>query len=180
MDDDWDGPSKSARKREMSALQEMGTRLTQLPESQLKQIPIESEPLLDAILLARRINARGGLRRQLQFIGKLMRTIDPQPIADALAKIDGQHEEEKARFHKLEQLRDGLLSQGDAGLSAIISAFPDADRQQLRQLHRQHQAQLSDGKTSTAARKLFRYLRTLEESSSGSVLPEDDSPSDVF
>ena len=174
---EFDGPSKSQVKREMTALQEMGTRLTELPESQLKQIPIENEQLLDAVMLARRLTARGGRRRQLQFIGKLMRKIDPAPIEDALARLDGRHEEEKARFHRLEQLRDGLLSQGDKGLDPILVAFPEADRQQLRQLYRQHQSQLSKGKPSAVGKKLFRYLRELEASSSGSVLAESsDSP----
>ena len=159
---EWDGPSKSAVKREMTALQELGTRLTKLPEAQLKQIPIDDEQLLDAIMLARRLHARGGLRRQLQFVGKLMRTIDPSPIEDALARIDGQHEEQKARFHQLEILRDRLLQDGDKGLTELLAIHPGADRQHVRQLVRAHQAELKNKKPATSARKLFRYLRELD------------------
>jgi len=138
-------PSKSAIKREMTALQDLGTRLTQLPDAQLKQMPIDDEQLLEAIQLARRIKARGGLRRQLQFIGKLMRAIDPTPIEEAFARLDGQHEEQKARFHRLETLRDALLSNSDSGMQALLSAFPNADRQHVRQLVRSYAAELKNG-----------------------------------
>jgi len=156
-------PSKSAIKREMTALQDLGTRLTQLPDAQLKQMAIDDEQLLEAIQLARRIKARGGLRRQLQFIGKLMRAIDPTPIEEAFARLDGQHEEQKARFHRLETLRDALLSNSDSGMQALLSAFPNADRQHVRQLVRSYAAELKNGKPPSSARKLFRYLRDLDE-----------------
>lgn len=176
-DDDHDGPSKSAVKREMIALQDLGTRLTELPENQLSKIPIDSEQLYDAIMLARRIKKHGGRRRQLQFIGKLMRNIDPTPIEDALAALDGRHQAENARFHRLEQLRDDLLSQGDRGLDSVISVFPTADRQQLRQYIRMHATEEKNDKPRSARKKLFRYLRALDEASS----PEDSgaSPPDV-
>lgn len=168
-DFEWqdDTPSKSAIKREMTALQDLGTRLTQLSDAQLKQMPIDDEQLLDAIHLARRIKARGGLRRQLQFIGKLMRNIDATPIEAAFARLDGQHEEQKARFHRLEILRDTLLSNTDAGMQALVQAFPDADRQHIRQLVRQQAVEQKNNKPPTSARKLFRYLRELDERENG-------------
>ena len=162
-DDDFAGPSKSAVKREMTALQTLGERLVELPPARLAQIPITDDTLLEAIALAQRITARGGLRRQLQYIGKLMRRIDGEPIEQALNALDHQDSVQKARFHRLENLRDQFLNEGDAALDDILGAFPDADRQQLRQLYRQHQKATSAGKPSTAARKLFRYLRQLDE-----------------
>ena len=72
----------------MLALQELGERLVGLPESELAKIPIDDERLRDAVTTARRITARGGLRRQLQFIGKLMRSVDPEPISRSLAALD--------------------------------------------------------------------------------------------
>ena len=72
--------SKSERKRQMHALQDLGERLVALPEADLATIPINDERLRDAVQTARRITARGGLKRQLQFIGKLMRSIDPSPL----------------------------------------------------------------------------------------------------
>ena len=187
MHDDMDdfeedlGPSKSSRKRDMHALQALGTRLTQLSDAQLKKIPIEDDSLLEAILLARQIKAHGGLRRQLQFIGKLMRNIDAQPIIDAIAELDGQSQASAARFHRLEALRDELLNKGDAGIESVLAVFPDAERNQLRQLMRQHQREVSSGKTLSAARKLFRYLRTLDEAqgfaeADPDVNPDSDQP----
>ncbi len=161
--DDFDGPSKSAVKREMTALQTLGERLVALPAARLTQIPITDDTLLEAISLAQRITARGGLRRQLQYIGKLMRHIDAEPIEQALNALNHQDNEQKARFHRLENLRDLFLETGDSALDTVLVTFPDADRQQLRQLYRQHQQAQIAGKPSTAARKLFRYLRQLDE-----------------
>ena len=83
-----DAPSKSERKRQMTALQELGTRLVDLSDTQLKKIPIEDSRLEEAIAEARRIKAWGGLRRQLQYIGKIMRQIDPAPIQQALDELE--------------------------------------------------------------------------------------------
>lgn len=175
--DEWDeGPSKSAVKREMTALQDLGTRLTQLPESQLKQMPIEDERLREAVDLARRIKHRSGLRRQLQYIGKLMRSIDPDPIIEAFARIDGQHQDDKARFHRLEAMRDDLLKRGDKAMDSVLAAYPDADRQQLRQWIRQHQAETKAEKPPTSARKLFRYLRELDEAAGGGAVEPSSEP----
>ena len=156
-------PSKSSKKRAMTALQVLGTRLVNLTPSQLEQIPIEDARLQDAVLQARKITQRGGLRRQLQYIGKLMRVIDSEPIETALAKLDGVHQAERAQLHQLEQLRDALIAQGDAALPAALAAFPHADRQQLRHLTRQ--SDVSGPRAKEQARKLFRYLRELQESS---------------
>lgn len=165
---EFDGPSKSALKREMTALQELGERLTTLPDSQLAQMPIDDQQLLDAITLARRITARSGRRRQLQFIGKLMRHIDPEPIREALERLDGTHRDDNARFHRLETLRDDLLQRGDRALAAVLTTYPQADRQHLRQLLRQHATEEKTAKPRAAARKIFRYLRELDNVSEDS------------
>ena len=81
-------PSKSARKREFLALQKLGEDLIQLKESDLRQIGL-SEDLLEAVLEARHIKAHGALRRQKQYIGKIMRHIDPEPIRAAMARLSG-------------------------------------------------------------------------------------------
>lgn len=165
-DDEIDeGPSKSEIKRQMHALQALGERLVALPDAQLAKIPIADESLLEAVHLARRIKARSGLKRQLQYIGKLMRSIDPEPIIEALAQLDGQHQENAARFHQLEQLRDQLLAEGDQALSAVVSRYPEADRSHLRQLLRNYQREQQTGREKGAARAIFRYLRSLEEQS---------------
>lgn len=79
-------PSKSQRKREMHELQALGERLVALPEARLRAMPLPPE-LLDAVLEARAISARGGRKRQLQYIGRLMREVDAEPIRAALAAV---------------------------------------------------------------------------------------------
>lgn len=163
-DSDWDDapPSKSAKKREMHALQAIGERLVVVTDTQLAKIPIEDESLREAVQLARRIKARGGLRRQLQFIGKLMRSIDPQPIIDALEALDQAHQSQSAQLHRLEHFRDRLLNEGDDVLGDAIQIWPEIDRGHIRQLLRQHQRATRAGQPSPASRALFRYLRDLD------------------
>lgn len=165
MDDalEWEGPSKSELKRQMHALQEIGERLVALPNSQLAKMPIEDDSLRESIDLARRIKARSGRRRQLQYIGKLMRGIDPTPIIEALAALDGQHQADNARFHQLETLRDRLLSEGDKAIGAAAEVYPALDRGHVRQLLRNHQKDMAAGRPSGAGKALFRYLRDLDE-----------------
>lgn len=159
-----EGPSKSELKRRMTALQELGVALTQLSDKELAQIPIEDPRLAEAIAETRRINSNSARRRHLQFIGKLMRDIDPEPMQRALNSLFNKHQAETDQFHALEVMRDDLLSRGDAAVQDVLVKWPEADRQQLRQLIRQHQRETGSGKPPAASRKLFKYLRELQES----------------
>ncbi len=103
------GPSKSELKRQMIALQKLGERLVALPEKKLARIPLGDERLAKAIFEARRIRSKNALKRQHQFIGKLMRNIDPAAIEQALAELDQQHQHQVDAFHAIEQLRDQAL-----------------------------------------------------------------------
>lgn len=158
-----EGPSKSAVKREMHALQEIGTRLTELSDAMLAKVPLEDDRLIEAITLARKINTHSAKRRQLQYIGKLMRSIDPEPIQAALDAMDNKRRDAAAKFHLLEQLRDDLLKEGDTAIQAIVDRFPNADRSHLRQLVRQHKKSQSANKPDNTGKKVFRYLKELEE-----------------
>ena len=157
-------PSKSEIKRRMLALQELGEALVKLNDKQLTRIPVEDERLSQAIREARAIRSNSARRRHLQFIGKLMRDIDPEPIRRALQGMHQRHEHDKESFHLLERLRDEILESGVAGVELAMARWPEADRQQLRQLVLQHQREQQRGKPPAASRKLFRYLRTLQES----------------
>ncbi len=161
--DEWEGPSKSALKRRMLALQELGETLVGLSEKQLGKVPIADERLLEVIREARAMRSHGARRRHLQLIGKLMRDIDAAPIESALQDMDRQRQGEAAAFHRLEQLRDEVLAAGVAGTELVAGRWPQADRQQLRQLILQHQRDTARGAAPTASRKLFRYLRELQE-----------------
>jgi len=161
--EEFQPPSKSALKRQMTALQELGETLVALSDRELQKIPIEDEALKTAILETRRIRSNSARRRHLQFIGKLMRDIDPEPIANALALMHESHRRDTDDFHQLENLRDQVIREGDQGIQRVIERWPDADRQQLRQLLRQHQHEQRQGKPPAASRKLFRYLRELQQ-----------------
>ncbi len=156
-------PSKSEVKRQMHARQALGKTLTELSEKQLVLMPIEDEKLLAALRETRRISSKNALRRHMQFIGKLMRDVDPEPIEAALESMRRPAREANEAFHQLEQLRDDILSAGVSGVELVLERWPEADRQQVRQLVLQHQREQQKGKPPAASRKLFRYLRELLE-----------------
>ncbi len=158
-------PSKSARKRQMTALQELGESLAQLPAAELARIPIDDGRLRLAIEEVRGMHSRSARRRHLQYIGKLMREIDPEPMARALAELHRQSAHQAEAFHRLEALRDAVLESAEEGVEQVVREWPGADRQHLRALARQHQREVSRGKAPAASRKLFRYLRELAEGS---------------
>jgi ribosome-associated protein len=110
-DDDFDPdapPSKSQRKRDMHALQDLGAQLVDLSVERLRKVPMPEE-LFEAVRAAQRITAHGARRRQMQYIGKLMRNIDPEPIQAQLDVFNGVSRVEIARQHRLEKLRSDLL-----------------------------------------------------------------------
>jgi ribosome-associated protein len=155
------GPSKSAVKRALAALQDMGAELVQLSDRELARMPIEDEALAHAIAEARRIRSNSARKRQLQYIGKLMRKIDAEPLKRALGELHQQRRQHTDAFHQLEILRDTLLAEGPDAIAEVLEIYPDADRQHLRQLLRQHQKEVSTNKPPRTARKLFQYLREL-------------------
>ncbi|KGE03218.1 ribosome biogenesis factor YjgA [Pseudohaliea rubra] len=161
-DDADEAPSKSALKREMTARQNLGEALCALSPRELAAIPIEDPALAQAIAESRNITSRSARRRHLQFIGKLMRTVDPAPLQAGLDGLYRQRAENAAQHHELEALRDTLIDRGDAGLPAVLERFPEADRQHLRQLLRQARREQEAQRPPAAARKLFRYLRELQ------------------
>jgi ribosomal 50S subunit-associated protein YjgA (DUF615 family) len=122
-------PSKTQRKKEVEALQALGERLVELNADQLAKVPLPDD-LRDAVLEAKRIRSREGRRRQLQYIGKLMREIDPAPIARELERWDGQSREATAVHHRIERWRLRLLD--DDAHSPSSRAASGADLQRLR------------------------------------------------
>lgn len=158
-----DPPSKSARKRQMLALQTVGESLLTLNDNQLSKIPIDDERLLSAIRECRQIRSNSARKRHLQLIGKIMRHIDPVPIEQALAALHSTQREHTAAFHQLEQLREDMLAAGVDGAELAMTRFPKADRQQLRQAILQHHREVQSHKPLSASRKLFRYLKELQQ-----------------
>lgn len=158
-DDDLDlPPSKSQRKRDSHELQVLGEKLVQLPPAKLKKIPL-SQQLLDAIHLAQKITARGAHKRQLQYIGKLMRGIDAEPIIQQLDEFNQQAAKANKHFHALEKWRDRLIQEGDTAVTELYAQHPRLDLQQLRQLVRNAQKEQQNNAAPRAARALFQLLR---------------------
>jgi len=160
--DEDDLISKSQLKRDSQALQDMGSQLVEMPEGQLKKFDLP-ENLKDAIYEARRLKNREGKRRQLQFIGKLMRTADTSFIQETLDRMDHQSQTYRQHFMRLEEWRDKIISQGNSAIEALIEQYPAADRQQLRNLQRQAAREIEHKKSPTASKKLFAYLRQISE-----------------
>lgn len=160
-----DRPSKSLRKREAAAAQDLGTRLIALKESDLLALQLP-ERLHDAIMLAKRITARGGLARQRQYIGKLMRDVDPAPIEAALVAGSRDASMEAERHKRIEAWRTRLLGEGPAALDDLMKWTPGADRKALKALiDKATSAKVDSGSREAASRELFRSLRTLFEAS---------------
>ncbi len=151
--------SKSEIKRDAEALKQLGEKLVNLTKTNLEKIPLE-ENILDAIALAQRLQ-KEAKRRQLQYIGKLLRQIDAEPIQEALDKIENKHNHQQALLHKLELLRDELIAKGDEALSNVLNDYPYADRQHLRNLIRAAQKEQAQNKPPKAYREIFQYLKEL-------------------
>jgi len=152
--------SKSQIKREMTALQELGNRLVELSDSQLSQLPL-GDKLQKAIVEARHMKHREGRRRQLQFIGKLMRKADHEAIAAGYEQFAEKDRQSVQRQHLIERWRDRMLSEGDDAVGEFLQAYPETDRQQLRQLVRNALKEQEHNKPPAYARKLFRFIRDL-------------------
>lgn len=154
-------PSKSQKKRDMHALQEMGAALVALAPARLARIEMP-EALRGAVLEAQRLTKHEARRRQMQYIGRLMRDADPAPIRAALDALSGVNAEENARQHRLERLRERLL-EDEAVLTEIGAAHPGADLTRIRQLRRGALHEREAGKPPKSFRELFRTLRELED-----------------
>ncbi|GKW28316.1 ribosome biogenesis factor YjgA [Pectobacterium brasiliense] len=160
-DDEIIWVSKSEIKRDAEALKDLGAELVDLGKNALEKIPLDDD-LRAAVELAQRIK-KEGRRRQLQLIGKMLRARDPEPIQTALDKLNNRHNQQVALFHKLEQLRDRLIEEGDDVVPDILALYPHADRQQLRSLVRNAQKEKATNKPPKSARQIFQYLRELVE-----------------
>lgn len=150
--------SKSQKKRDAEALRKLGVELIDLPQGKLETLPL-SEPLLRAILEAKRLKSHGAMRRQAQLIGKLMRSADGDAILEAYEGLLAEGSAQTAEFHALEQWRDRLINERDA-LTEFINLYPDVDVQSLRQLLKKAVDEKKSGKPPGAGKALFRFLRS--------------------
>lgn len=151
-----DAPSKSQRKRDMLALQALGERLLPLADDRLQRLPISPE-LLDAVRVARDIRAHEGRRRQLQYIGRLMREADADALRAALADETREHRVATAVMHAAERWRERILAD-DRVLHDWFEQYPDT-RDAIEPLVGRARAEVAAGGPGRAFRELFRRLR---------------------
>ena len=155
------GPSKSQRKRDMDALQDIGKELVKLPDSKLARMELPDD-LRQAVMDYRRFNKNEAIRRQLQYIGRLMRGIDPAPIEKQLAAFKGESNEEKALLHRIERWRERLIENDDA-LTLFLNEYAGADATQLRQLIRNARHEAANSKPPKSSRMIFKLVREVLE-----------------
>lgn len=148
----------------MEALQDLGEKLVTLPRDKLDKLELP-ETLLNAINEAKRITSNGAIRRQMQYIGRLMREVETEPIIDQLQRWEGRHSAETAHFHQLERWRTRLLNE-DAALSEFLQLYPQTDSQHLRTLIRNSQREYIANKPPKSSRELFKLIRETIEAES--------------
>jgi ribosome-associated protein len=158
-DDEEDIKSRTQIKREMEALQDLGKKLTELKKEQLKEVPM-GEDLRAAIDLYRNnITQREARRRQMQYIGKLMRAEDADAMQAVLDKYDSSSKAFAQSIHELEAWRTRLIDEGNQAMTDFIEKHPSVDVQQLRNLVRNAKKDVENNKNKGSAKKLFQFLR---------------------
>jgi ribosome-associated protein len=152
--------SKSARKREAASLQELGVELAGLPDPEIAALDLPDK-LFAALRDLKRLPSHGAQLRQRQYIGKLMRDIDPAPVLAKLAERKLRHDSEIRRFQLVERWRDRLLSERATALTELLEEYPGADRAALTRLLEKAERERVDQRAPAAARELFAFLRQL-------------------
>jgi ribosome-associated protein len=149
--------SRTKKKKIAQALQQLGERLVLLGDAQFDALSLP-EALLEAVAVARRMKSHGAKRRQLQYIGRLMRAYDPADIEKALERITAGEDEKKRHFKRVERWRDELVNGDEERLAWLAGHYPSIDLQELGELVAKAQSGHSDADRKKAGRMLFRYL----------------------
>ena len=183
-------PSRSQKKRDSAALQVLGGKLAELPESALKKLDLPPR-LLEAIMEFKALSKHEAKRRQLQFIGALMRDTDADPLALAVEDMESGNRGQAREFHAVEAWRTALLAGDESGLEGIVALAPEDEqievRSRIRLLARNARAEAEKSKPPRSSRALFRLLRELRQSGQGgaaleaqSGLSDEDIPDDAM
>jgi ribosome-associated protein len=159
---EYDRPSKSELKRQSNELQKLGEQLIEAPRDRVKRVPMPDE-VKDAILMAQTITNHEGRRRQLQYVGKMMRSLDEEEVAVIQRTIEswkGTSKAEAAALHALERRREKLLAD-DKALTQLLGEHPELDAQHLRTLIRNARKEQAENKPPKAYREIFQILKDL-------------------
>jgi len=176
---EYERPSKSQLKREMTALQKLGEDLVAEPKDRVKRVPMP-EDVRDAILECQNIKDHEGRRRQMQYVGKKMRTLNEAEIAAIQKTLDswrGLSKADTAAMHALERHREKLLT-NDAALTELLAQHPEVDAQQLRSLIRNARKEQAENKPPKAYREIFQILKQLQSKTTTSSPDEHDDAED--
>jgi len=173
---EYERPSKSELKRQMTALQKLGEELIAEPRDRVKRVPMP-EDVRDAILECQLIKDHEGRRRQAQYVGKKMRSLEPDEIAAIQKMLDswkGASKSETAALHAIERKRDKLLTD-DKALTQLLEDNPELDAQQLRTLIRNARKEQAENKPPKAYREIFQILKQLQAATAApSTTDEED------
>jgi ribosome-associated protein len=174
-DQEYDRPSKSELKRQSNELQKLGEQLIEAPRDRVKRVPMPDE-VKDAILMCQTITNHEGRRRQLQYVGKLMRTLDEEEVAVIQRTIEswkGTSKAEAAALHALERRRDKLLAD-DKALTQLLEEHPELEVQHLRTLIRNARKEQAENKPPKAYREIFQILKDLAKKPKADAADEDE------
>ncbi len=172
-------PSKTRRKKDSHDLQDLGEALVAMPDGRLVDLPMD-ESLLDAIRQYRVTRTHEGRRRQMQYIGKLMRRNDPEPLREAVAAMELGQAKDALALHDAERWRNELIA-SDSALDTWLADHPQADVQQLRSLIRAARKDASaapEQRSGKAFRELFRFLRQNPTALAAGTAPDADADDD--
>jgi ribosome-associated protein len=170
--EDTGRPSKTKQKEVMHELRDLGAELVELSVGQLKRINLP-ENIYDTVRECQKITAHGARRRQIQYLGKLMRGVDDEPIRAGLALLRGESSAETARLHRLERLRVRLL-EDEAVLAEIAAQWPGVDLQHLRTLRRNALKEKENNKPPKNFRAIFQILQELDQKGAPAVEENPD------
>jgi ribosome-associated protein len=155
-------PSKSQRKRDLADLRSLGEQLLSIPEDQLEKL--ENPTLIEALLECKKIRKGNARKRQIQYIGKLLRQGDADIARELIDRFDASSKSHLMQFHRLEQWRERLISDDADVTNEIADEYPDLDRQHLRQLVRNAASERTEERDPPIHyRKLFQYLKSLAD-----------------
>ena len=176
---EYDRPSKSQLKREMTALQKLGEDLVAEPRDRVKRVPMP-EDVRDAILECQQIKDHEGRRRQMQYVGKKMRTLGENELAAIQRTLDswkGLSKADTAAMHALEKRRDKLLA-NDIALTELVEQYQELDAQHMRTLIRNARKEQAENKPPKAYREIFQILKQLQAKTSRQKLDESAQDGD--
>ena len=161
-DQDYDQQqvSKSQLKRDSAALQDLAAELALLPKTQLSSLSLP-EQMFEAVCQVAVMPLKGARKRQLKYIGGLLRKMDVEPILEKLAKQKSQSAHATREHHQAERWRDRLITEGDQALTELVTQLPAANSQQLRQLIRSAKKEAEMGKPPKSSREIYRFVKAL-------------------